>query len=417
MQEMVEMSRVTRRLLYLSMVALLLASCKISSEIDNRNGTSITTPPETPTEFDPTYHATSTKASQETLTPAITGVHIQLGCEQEGHENPTESPNDFSYLLYCSIDEGMEKCSVWDVLQNETYPLPNGLIPLGWSPTGDRLLLVDESGPGVYTADTLGGDPVEVFSVGSDQVETDWGWWLSEDEIIVAGRVRSEGGLLYWQYYRVNVESGSSDAFDRDETWQIYDVATNGGLWIEGWPEIELVDANHRRIPLWDEGDVAVEITPYYSYISTYPNNCGVVFIGCLGDRAQGDRSCSIYNAVFDSEGISSVAPLYALGDAANADSIEVSPDSRKMAFIDYWRNLIVIDLSDGQIVYERAFPFTIRATPQLVWSPDSNEIAMDIDTAEEGHIVIILDLQLDTMDIIGPTPVTRLVEWRAISQ
>ena len=388
------------------------------SEIANRTWTSTATAlSETPSELDPAYIGKAIDGSEDAPTHSPQVVKNQPGCDQEGGKTPTISPNDRSYLAYCSLDDdSMEKCSVLEMLQDEIYLLPDGLIPLGWSPTGDRLLLADEIGPSVYTADTLGRNPIEVFSVGSDQVENNWGWWLTENEVIVAEQI-SEEGLRYWQYYRVNLESGLSEPFDRNETWQIYDVATNGGFWIEGWLEIDLVYANYSRTPLWDEGDVAVDVTPYVSYLSIYPNNCGIVFIGCTGEYSQGDLNCSISNALLYSEGVASVATLYPLGDAVYAYSIEASPDSRSVAFIDYWTNLIVIDLLDGHVVYEKNLPFTLLTTPQLVWGPDSTNIAINIDTAEEGRIIIIQSVLTDTMSVIKSGLGTRLVEWRSFSQ
>jgi hypothetical protein len=418
MQEIVEMRSIIRRLLCLSIAALLLSSCKIPSDEDNRNSTSTPTALiKTPVEPDPTLFPMSTKEVQGARTRSATGTESQSGCAHEGSENGTESPDNLSYLLYCSVeDEDINECSILNMLQNETYSLPDDLIPLGWSPTGDRLLLADVNGPSVYTTDRLGRNPTEVFSVESDQVENDWGWWLSENEIIIAGRT-SDGAGTTWQYYLVNLESGSSVAFDPNETWQIYDVATNGGFWIEGWEEVEIVYTDHSRTPLWDKGDVKADITPNISYLSIYPDNCGIVFIGCTGDRTQGDRSCSIYNEVLNSEGKSSVVPLYLLGDAVYAYSLEVSPDSRYLAFVDYWMNLIVIDLSDGTLAYKRTLPFTSRATPHIVWGPDSNNIAIDIDTTEEGHVIIFQSVLTDPMSVINPGPGSRLVEWRSFSK
>ena len=141
-----------------------------------------------------------------------------------------------------------------------------------------------------------------------------------------------------------------------------------------------------------------------------------VVFIGCSGVRAEGERSCWLYTAVLHNQSISGVTPLYPLGDFASAHSIEVSPDSRYLAFVDYWSNLVVIDLSDAHIVYERELPFTLVTTPQIAWGPDSNEIAINILSQEEMGL-FIQNLQLDTMSIIVSGGIRNLIEWRAISQ
>jgi uncharacterized SAM-binding protein YcdF (DUF218 family) len=411
------MRRVILLLVCLSVMIPLLVSCQISPGRINRDWTPAPTAPlETPTITTSTQASTPSEASKRTPTPSPTRVDAQSSCEQAGRENSIVSPNDLSYLLYYMQDGIVIRGRMLDMITKETHPLPDGLVPLGWSPSGKVLLLADANGSTLYTTDTFGGNPEEAFSVGSDQVEH-WGWWLSEDKVIVADRIQSDGGAISWQYYLVNLESGSSESFDRDKTWHIYDVATNGGFWIEGGQEVDLVYLDHRRFPLWDEGDVVTEIAPRPSYLSIHPNNCGVVFVGCSGDRTQGDRSCSIYDALLGSEGIVSVTTLYPLGAGINIDSIQVSPNSRFLAFIEATKNLIVIELNSGDVFYESGLPFTARNIPEIIWGPNSNEIVIAIDSAEEGDLLIIQNMEEDTSSQIMTEAESTLVEWSSFSQ
>ena len=402
------------KLIVLFCSSLLLMACQRNGNIQKEQTTSADwkMPPTIPRERE---DSRPTETPRRIDTPIFTPVSASNSCDQVNGEAQELSLSDLSYLLFTIQKEGGYQSKILDLSTNSYHLLPAGLVPLAWSPSGDSLLLADGKGPNFYLADRLGNSQKLVFSLETGQAEH-WGWWLSDHEIIVPERKYTNGETIAWQYYLVDIDKGEETAFDPNVTWQIYDVAQNGGFWVEKGRSFQLVFSDGHRINLWEEGDIITEISPRPAYVSIFPNGCGVVFVGCSGDRALGDRKCSIYSAQVRSGTIKHVTEVYSLEDDDRFDSIKVSRDSKYVAFFSSLEKMLILRLDNNEL--ERTYDLhpQSRSIPEFVWGPTANLIAVNFDSIE-GEITESSDIQRSETIILTKETGINLVEWRSFDR
>ncbi len=275
------------------------------------------------------------------------------------------------------------------------------------------MLFADTDGRAFYTSDDVGQSPIEVWSLDSGEAEH-WGWWLTDEKIIVAERkVYDES--IYWFYYLVDIQDGTAEMLDPATTWWVYEVAPDGSFWIEKGEETFIAHPDGTRELLWEEGEVITDISPRPAYLSVYSDSSGLVFIGCTEDRELGNRYCAIYEVQILPDGVSIANEIYKLGDIATAHSITVSSENRYIGFVSELMKVTIIEMDTGKIIQEIALPDGVRSTPGLIWGPDPTLLAINYETTN-GEVLIIYNLSTDEKRILNTEDGLRVVDWILVS-
>jgi WD40 repeat protein len=332
--------------------------------------------------------------------------------------NPTRSlPPDTQSLLLVLIWGGGQLAGAFlDPASGELTPGPSGYLPVAWSPSGERLILMDTERRGYYVSGPLGQDPLQVLTSGEGAADIA-GWWLSDHEVLLPLHDPSVGPLgCFW--YLVDTDNRRVLPINTGigEASVIYAASPDGSYWVEdSFLEVEVVTRDGERTPLWADREIGGEQIPYPPQVAILPDASAVVFPGCNGSWAAQTLSCGIIRAEIRDADVVSHSEIYHIGSHSGIRSVEVSPDGGRLAFYSYPEELIIVmDLGSLEII--KAIDWSgVPRDASLVWSPDSSILAVSrpLDT---GSMVIYQDLVTGEESTTGiPSGDAILLGWRDV--
>ncbi len=333
---------------------------------------------------------------------------------------PTHTPtgslprNGQALLLLAIAGQGQVSGAFLNPYSGDFRASPSGYVPISWSPSGERILLVDTSRNAYYVGGAIGENPRVVLHAGYRNPDL-VGWWLGDRELLLPLHAPSAGQIGY-SWYLVDTVEGTvrrAGALPREPS-VIYAASPDGAYWVENDTHgVSVVWRDGHRFPLWPEGEVGVERIPFPPRLAILPDASAVLFPGCTGTWAAQSLTCEVLSADLRRQELVSYNSVYRIGSHSGVMSLDVSPDGRRLAFYSYPDGaVIVVDLASREAI--RTIDLSgATEDATIAWSPDAHMLAVSKIVALGSEVLLIDITSGEVSSIPIPTGYVTVLDWQ----
>ena len=358
------------------------------------------------------HELVDTKTSVPPNTIIVSSSTLESGDEGSPSMNSSISPIDNVDTQSLILYEDHMSGGFFNVDTGGIFTFTDGLMPIGWSPTGDKLLLINNMDGGLYIADKLGREMEMLFIPEIGVVGKDTRW-LTDDMILAVVEIDMGDPLLsHPEISIINLQTGEVQQLEDSSGSLLLAVSPTGNYWLEhrGKTVVVYEDGSSNTFA----GGIQLSSNGLHEWykpmIAFLPDGTGLFFIYCESNL------CSIYlSKVIEGE-ISSGIPVYQLGKTITADSIRVSPNGISLAWYDPWGSeFTIFDIENLIVKNTITWPMK-KSEVKFIWSPDSTTLAISEDDLNSyQYEVTLININTGERNTYPDVPVGKLLDWREI--
>lgn len=233
---------------------------------------------------------------------------------------------------------------------SEQIRISEDLRPVGWSPSGDQLLLANENN--LYLANGNGTEQKLLYN--NPDLQSLWGTsWLDDETILLQVWYDYENTHAHY----LDVKTGNVEQLSPDEWRLILAVSPNSDFLIQ-WSVkgYEIVDRDGHKTPILTNFDLYyVSPKPIHDpSIVFLPDGNEIIFAGCPIIDEQPIAQCFLYRAAVSAKGLSTPDAFFVIHEEIrNLSNLSISTDGHYLSFIYSEEILAIWDLASDQMVAE----------------------------------------------------------------
>jgi len=316
-----------------------------------------------------------------------------------------------SLILFSVPDYSTWTGGLIDGLTGDTLPMPQGYVPIGWSPSSAKLALVDTEFHAIFIASPTGQGIQLLWHPPSGFVGLNSRWLTDCTMLILVFETLEDA---YPHVFLLDVYRSRAYSVQPSNQAYLVAIAPDGSFWVEYDSDLEIVWPDGTRRPFLQTGSPVVAGSfPYNQSIAFIHGTGQVVYVAC--EEPTWPRLCHIYLAPVSEGRVLQAVPIYSLGRESGVASVRASPSARLLAFSNIGLGLLsILDLQTGSLVSALPWP-GCRSQPNLAWSPDSSSIAVSCMGPDSADVTLWDFATGELHPLLQTLNPLNLIDWREV--
>lgn len=290
--------------------------------------------------------------------------------------------------------------------------LDEGVLPTAFSPSGERLLVVNNATREIGIADWNGKNLWMIPQPNSGRACK--AAWLTENELLVS--VCTNVGKPSYdddRTYIYDLNSREYRKIGQDAILRIQAISPRGDLWFALGDQLYLERKDGTEIPMDYLPTSDDNVFPLRQPALIFSPNGGMLYF-MEGKEYQKDILYELYGLSILGQQLQPKQLMYS-GFPGSSYVMRISPDGKYMAIVIAGNDLFFLNLETNKIDYQWDWPNKKSWPPFIYWSPDSQRLGFSPEV--ETDIVYTMDIATGKIStLLSDVGDLMIVDWRCVS-